>query len=386
MKIAILDDGINPEIVPQYIKLKSYRIEDGEIIKYKETEKLTHGTICAYILQSHTIDCKIISIKVLDSKTKKANIKDLLTALHWCIKNNIKLINMSLGSSNFHDKNAFDSLIKSLGNKVIIVAACNNQNTITYPASIDRIIGVRYDKQNCIRKNCFFFESDPIDGINVTSFVEHEEIEIDGIKFEINGCNSFTTPYITAKVNNYMNEGYDTYEKIIEKLKMDTVDGAIYTYKYYKEILHWNEHIDIPIILNIIGEDSSGLSYCQLDKIKNLFIEDGYNCIFISDEHKKCITYNNFVSNVDMDIELIDLIKLYINFTKSDILLLSVSWELCKNLINNNIIDIILNYNENINIKNKNIEIVVIDSKEVREMEIYKLYKRIRNLFHRTYF
>ena len=63
--------------------------------------------------------------------------------MEWCFKNQISLVNLSLGTSDFKDCEKLRTLINKYAAKgMIIIAATANSGFVSYPASFTNVIGV----------------------------------------------------------------------------------------------------------------------------------------------------------------------------------------------------------------------------------------------------
>lgn len=151
MKIAVIDDGIDSAYINPII-VESLEVRNKCVIHCSEVRGITHGTKCAKVLwlAAETDSFELVSIKILKDSTDRGEIDDLVIALEWCYNNKIKLINLSAGSNRYIDKIKLLPVVKKISEKGIIVAACNNSNTLTYPASLNGVIGVKCDKSEII--------------------------------------------------------------------------------------------------------------------------------------------------------------------------------------------------------------------------------------------
>lgn len=291
MNIAIIDDGIN---IDQFLKhgkevMYFYINEDSQVISIKKdaaaNENSSHGTICAEILYSYAESFKLTIIKISMDKDSLGNIDDLICALSWCESNNIDLINLSIGTSTFSDFLKIEKSVKSLTKSgIIIVAANNNNGQITYPAYLPNVIGVKYDVNNMLDIGSFCYFEQPLDGIEIVAHPDHPA----------SSCNSFATPYITSVVNNLMNNGYLTIDKIRDQLRKKAVENR---YLQSSEYLGFtvSENPDIPIIC-ILDDVDYGSAIA--DEIVNDFRQLGYNGIALALTgttllSKGLINYNN---------------------------------------------------------------------------------------------
>lgn len=143
--VAIIDNGINGHFLKRKLE-KSITIDENGICiadtKNIDQQQFQHGTNCAMILEKYCSDFRLISIKILDENGRGA-IKSIYPALEWCYKNQIRLVNLSLGTANFRDCENLRTLINECASKgMIIIAATANSGYVSYPASFTNVIGV----------------------------------------------------------------------------------------------------------------------------------------------------------------------------------------------------------------------------------------------------
>lgn len=224
ISVAVIDDGINEKLYSN-IHLNT-NIEINSELKFSPRSdydpiSISHGTICAAIIQKYS-SCKILSsVKILNEKTKCSK-KQLIKALEWCVDNNINLINLSLGSIDFRDYSEIKNVINFAYSKgIIIVAACSNKGIFTYPASLSNVVGVKCDRKNILKINDYIYNTCTIDGIDITANSQHELIDFMENKNYTSISNSFAAPVITALVYEMMKKNAGiTLEKIKENLKI----------------------------------------------------------------------------------------------------------------------------------------------------------------------
>lgn len=284
VRVAIIDDGVNRELCSrQDIIINCYELIDDQIKPIEgnvDISPQSHGTICTLIMTSFTKHLEIFSLNIIPQGSRTTSVNNLCTALKWCLENDIKIINMSLGTTYFVDYFILNPIIEQLYfNGAIVVAACNNNNIITFPASMPNVIGVKCDFQNELNENEFFFNEKDIRNIQITSCCVYSRLN--GVSIDI--CNSYAAPYITALVINYTYEGINSFNQVIDRLKRSSNNNSILGgYQYdQKSITYPSDYHDIPNIglLNCYSDDSNKI----MKSISRVFQSYGYNCIFISD-------------------------------------------------------------------------------------------------------
>ncbi|QUH29446.1 S8 family serine peptidase [Vallitalea guaymasensis] len=274
LRVAIIDDGI-AKCLPGELINKNIEINSNNILLQSNGEdKLTHGTICASIIEkyAHNIS-SISSIKILDHNGN-GNITQLYTALEWCIQYNINVVNLSLGSIYFDDMQSIRKIVNRCASlNIILVCAASNSDFITYPSSFSNAIGVSCDYNNIydLSKNQYYMLNNKYqNGIDIVAYSEHKLYNpITHNYYTSDKCNSFATPMITAKICNMISEDNNiNINTLLNKLKNDAVndcknENRIKNYLYidwiikaiiididYDEKTSWDYYFDIILHLS----------------------------------------------------------------------------------------------------------------------------------------
>jgi hypothetical protein len=149
----------------------------------------------------------------------------MVAALHWCSKNDVDLINMSMGTKQYSDFAAVVEAVTSLSH-IPIVAACSNSNTLTFPACLPTVIGVRYCEHK-LTQDSYIYQTDPYDQVEVLVCSVDNTIQ----------SNSMATPIVTARVCEYILNGDTEPDVIKQRLKLDSIKNYSFAdYSYYKLI------------------------------------------------------------------------------------------------------------------------------------------------------
>jgi len=279
--IAVIDDGINERVYN--IGPLKYNIEINPELKLNLGKTFNgdltgHGTTCAAIIKKYAPETQLSSIKILNSQSHSGEKNQLIKALYWCAENGIKLVNLSLGSINFRDfieiKNCINEVV---GAGLVIVAACNNNNMYTVPASLTNVIGIKCEKE--FFNNKYIFVPYAIDGIDILASGTHLLKDAFGSYSYTNSSNSFATPLITAKIYNILIKN--------PSLSLEEIRNYLYEGAYnYKRNNRYNPYISINadwlivkgsktksingIILDDISEVSKSFKKINKSKVKNL--------------------------------------------------------------------------------------------------------------------
>lgn len=160
MKIAIIDSGVDSNHTKlKDINLSGFGIKsNGAGFSYIKdySDEFGHGTAIAGIIHKHTKDLpnvELIIIKIFFDHLI-ANEEIVIEAIRWCINNDVKVINLSLGIEKNNPPQNFYNVCKlAYDHNTLIIAASNNvarSKHKTYPASFPTVFGV---DSGLIKKN-----------------------------------------------------------------------------------------------------------------------------------------------------------------------------------------------------------------------------------------
>lgn len=321
--IVIIDDGVNPELCGGVIQF-DIEVDNELIIKNNTTypEPASHGTTCATIIKKYAQEATIGSIKILNDRSGRGTKFQLMKAIQWCIENEIRIVNLSLGTIDFRDFDEVRYCINEAAEKgMIIVAACNNKNVYTVPACLTNVIGVKCRK--FYTNDQFDFHVYPFNGIDISASGRHYLTDVNGNSRYTNPSNSFASPLIVAKVYKLIRENSCI---SLEEIKQKLFDMAI-NKKNEKYNPYFSMNIDWKYNYNDLIDDSQLISkqkstkfWCEKLYIQRLnsinekikepeaptialysdetdisnkvhqlyeqFYNDGYHCILVSDDCK----------------------------------------------------------------------------------------------------
>lgn len=246
--VAIIDDGIGIGLYDTYDIAQSIEVTPNLIVQNVDKCNLfnaSHGTICAAIVKKYYPKAILTSIKVLNDKNHKCVKEQLIKAIEWCVDNHIQIANLSLGTIDYKDfKMIKDAINIAHSSGLIIVAACNNKNVFTYPASCSNVIGVKCSKNNVLKEEEYIFNLYPIDGIEVTACSEHELLRKSCNAKITNRCNSYAAPMITAKVCNIISKFPNI---TLEEIKQNLYKSSI---NYIDDTIRVNNYKNIDWVNN----------------------------------------------------------------------------------------------------------------------------------------
>lgn len=202
-QIAIIDNGITRKFIEtDEIRSKIFVDDDNNCKEDYAGTQITdfqHGTFCALIVKKYNSHCILNSIRILD-KDGNGKIEKIEPALDWCYQNNIRVINLSFGTTNFNECDRLKRLVNKYVHKgLIIVAATANSGFISYPASFTNVIGVA---TTGIPLN--YFKDYMQMGIDTVVPSEHI-VKMCDEEIKTSLSNSYAAPYVSALIANRLN-------------------------------------------------------------------------------------------------------------------------------------------------------------------------------------
>lgn len=202
-RIAIIDNGINRDLIcKEKIQAQVVIDENNRCIEDKNEIQITdfqHGTFCALIVEKYNSHCILDSVRILD-KTGKGGIEKIEPALEWCYQNNIRVVNLSFGTTNFNECEKLKKLINKYAyNGMIIVAATANSGFVSYPASFTNVIGVA-----TIGSPLSYSKDYMQMGIDTVVPSEHM-VKMFDEEIRTSLSNSYAAPYVCALIVNRLN-------------------------------------------------------------------------------------------------------------------------------------------------------------------------------------
>ncbi len=192
----------------------------GDVCSKNITDRITHGTACAMVLDKCTSDYDLINIQVLPNFQKGyaktfGTIQILIEAMDICLDMDIDIVSMSIGSSILSDSKKLYAKVEALSKKAVVVAALDNNWYLTASASYPFVIGVQCDWENCVDVGAIAYAYDNIMGTNVYANCSFEMLN------QIGECpsNSLAVPVVAAQINEWINTEKQYSFKIFDKIK-----------------------------------------------------------------------------------------------------------------------------------------------------------------------
>ncbi len=295
--ICVIDDGVCENEISVF---RNIQIRNGRVIgSFNACKNNSHGTGCAKVIEKNVkVGILISSISILDQRCK-GNVNSLCVALEWCINNDVDIINLSLGSVFFKDKeillNAVNHCVES---GIVIVGATSNEGYVTYPASFTNVLGVRAFEEKGIKGCVTRYDTNL--GFGLIETQGSEKIYIGGIEKTTSWCNSIAAPHITARIINMYSRDItpisirNTFGNIALKVNCFKIDWVIRAFA-----LNVHELIPELCVFNIIREISD-MQLADTVILQNAeliceYIKNKKNVIYIGNDAIDYISNQNYI-------------------------------------------------------------------------------------------
>jgi subtilisin family serine protease len=144
-RVAVVDSGVHaahPHVngVAGGIAIYPDGREDTDF-----TDRLGHGTAVAAAIREKAADAEIFAVKIFH-ESLTTHIESLVRAIEWSVRNQMDLINLSLGTSNqAHESLLRESVASAVRKGSCIVAAAEEPGTRWLPGAIEGVLAVELD-------------------------------------------------------------------------------------------------------------------------------------------------------------------------------------------------------------------------------------------------
>ena len=206
VKVAVLDSGLDKFAKLSVAGCMNFVDPDTDDIGMDTTG---HGTAVQNIILSNEESTatesvakenqgiSMYSLKVLDEENQ-APISRVTAAIHWCIENDIDIINMSFGT--LVPSEILEQAIKEAADAgILMIAAVGNGgeasgSTVEYPAAFSEVVGVGSVNQN-MEVSDFSSKGEEVE---LVAPGENVPVSIPWGYYGVNSGTSFAAPHVTA--------------------------------------------------------------------------------------------------------------------------------------------------------------------------------------------
>ncbi len=144
VRIGMLDSGVHvghPHLrsVAGGVGITS----EGEVSEYVDT--LGHGTAVGALIHHLAPEAELFAVKIFDRRLA-TSLPIVLRAIDWCVRHQIDIINLSLGTTNEEHRRSFVPTIERvLASGAVLVSAYEVDGVTILPGSLPGVIGVVAD-------------------------------------------------------------------------------------------------------------------------------------------------------------------------------------------------------------------------------------------------
>lgn len=166
--------------------------------------EISHGTLCAMVLDHCAKKYELINIQIFNNKTRLHTDLELLArAFIMCNEMNIDIVSLSAGTTILSDSRYIYDITNTLAETSIIVSALDNRRFVTIPTNYPHVIGVQSDIKGLLSPGELAYNAgDPFDAC-LYSNCDFELLR----KMRQYPSNSFAVPVAVAYINDLINKG-----------------------------------------------------------------------------------------------------------------------------------------------------------------------------------
>lgn len=145
VRIAMLDSGVH--VGHPHLKSISGGVAitpEREDAAYVDT--LGHGTAVGALIRYLAPEAALFAVKIFGRRLA-TSLPIVLRAMDWCIRNEMDIINLSLGTTNEEHRRLFLPMVERVvASGAVIVSACEVEGVSMLPGSLPGVIGVIADR------------------------------------------------------------------------------------------------------------------------------------------------------------------------------------------------------------------------------------------------
>lgn len=294
---ALIDVSIDSYSLDKYANFTYfYRINGKSLLDLGKEDVLhhiSHGGQCLECFAAGAqkpVDC---FIHLNQDTYGQCSVDDLITALEWCIKNDVSLISLSMGTVQYGDAKKLSDITKRISKQgICMVVSASNDRLLSYPACLKDCIGVCTDYNLSLGLSKFAYISSPFDGIDV---VLNPYMQQEGHSL---GSNSMSTAYFAGFLMKSLTEARYSFNAAREWLSANSEPfkpSVMYSYSFNAIRVRY-EGDPITIAVQDLFEPQTE-EFCH--ELQNLFHESEYHCLTVYP--KGCGEESHFMKGCSTD-------------------------------------------------------------------------------------
>ncbi len=144
IRVAVIDSGVNrahQHICARTDAVALWPDEPGATLD----DRLGHGTAVMAAIQEKAPAAHYFALKLFESSLRSSSTR-LLETLDWVLKNDIDVVNLSLGTSEYHRAAELQRAVNDLSNRgAFVVSARRSGDRLMLPGCFENVVGVELD-------------------------------------------------------------------------------------------------------------------------------------------------------------------------------------------------------------------------------------------------
>jgi len=279
---AIIDVGLDEPTFRMYSGATAFYIVKERVVRIFDELNLSgtssHGGQSLKFFEIGSYRPPDVFVLLQHDKNGKCNVDDLITALDWCAVNNISLISLSMGTTQYSDAEKLAEATRRVyKNGICLVAGASNEGLLSYPACFQECIGVRFDTASSQNEDIdFVYYKDSCDGIDIVINPHiNESLQIDST--------SIATAYFAGLVASavFVTGAFYSLTQWLTKHKLDLPQSRSYAITlssirelYYEDVL--------VVAAKGFSLSPRVIKYCR--EMQRCFVDSDYHCVLLYPE------------------------------------------------------------------------------------------------------
>ena len=208
VRVGIVDSGINPDH-PHVGQVTGGVFFNAEVESRDFADRIGHGTAVAAVIREKAPSAELYAVRIFDQRLA-AGIGTLMSGLDWCLRHEMHVVNLSIGTTNEQHRPRFEDFLRRADSQGVFVVTAANM----LPGTLEGAIRVDSDRE-CERETCRFQDGTflaspyprPIPGVS-------REFNLQGTSFAIANC---TGLLVRAMESHGPTDGYREFLACAEK-------------------------------------------------------------------------------------------------------------------------------------------------------------------------